>query len=364
MSFFYPLITMERRLPIIDSGTEASGGCGSTGSISPLDKRKGLRKRLPSWFKTTLPTGLAQTRYNGTKGNVVAHGLNTVCEEARCPNVHDCWGRGTATFMVAGEVCTRGCRFCAVGTVKTPPELNAKEPEELADAVFKMGLSYAVITVVNRDDLQDGGAMHYRDCIVEVSERNPGVGLELLCSDLDGNLEALGKMLHDLPLRVFAHNVECVPRLDDIVRDRRASFEQSLKILKRAKEIRPDLLTKTSLMVGLGETDEEIEEAMGMIREAGVDMITLGQYLQPSFRHLPVDRFPEPEMFADWDSLARDLGFSAVASGPLVRSSYRAGLLWEEAVGGEPVVTRDSTGSAVSHILSNKRLVTAEVDNS
>ena len=364
MSFFYPMIMMERRLPIIDSETGAAGGCASAVAISPLEKRKSTRKRLPSWFKTSLPTGLAQSRYNDTKGNVVAHGLNTVCEEARCPNVHDCWGRGTATFMVAGEVCTRGCRFCAVGTVKAPPELNSEEPGELADAVFKMGLSYAVITVVNRDDLQDGGAMHYRDCILEVAKRSPDVGLELLCSDLDGNLDALENLLYELPLRVFAHNVECVPRLDKVVRDRRASFKQSLEILSNAKEIRPELLTKTSLMVGLGETDEEIEDAMKMIREAGVDMITLGQYLQPSFKHIPVDRFPEPDRFADWDQIARSLGFRAVASGPLVRSSYRAGLLWEEAMGGEPVVTRDSTGSAVSHISSKKRLVVAEVDNS
>ena len=364
MSFFYPLVTMERRLPINDSETMVSEGCGSEATINPLDKRKNMRKRLPSWFKTSLSTGLAQTRYNGTKENVLTHGLNTVCEEARCPNVHDCWGRGTATFMVAGEVCTRGCRFCAVGTDRSPPDLNPEEPRELADAVSKMGLSYAVITVVNRDDLPDGGAIHYRDCIVEVAKNNPNVGLELLCSDLDGNLEALGALLDGLPLRVFAHNVECVPRLDSVVRDHRASFVRSLEILRTAKEIRPDLLTKTSLMVGLGETDEEITEAMEMIHGAGVDMITLGQYLQPSFRHLPVDRFPEPNRFADWDSVARELGFSAVASGPLVRSSYRAGLLWEEAIGGEPVVTRDSTGSAVSHILSKERLVVAEVDNS
>jgi len=225
-----------------------------------------------------------------------------------------------------------------------------------------MGLSYAVITVVNRDDLPDGGALHYRDCIVEVAKKNPEVGLELLCSDLDGNLEALGTLLDGLPLRVFAHNVECVPRLDDVVRDHRASFGQSLEILRMAKEIRPDLLTKTSLMVGLGETDAEITEAMEMIREAGVDMITLGQYLQPSYGHLPVDRFPGPDRFADWDSIARKLGFSAVASGPLVRSSYRAGLLLEEAMGAEPVVSRDSTGSAVSHIIPKERLVVAEVD--
>jgi len=261
-----------------------------------------------------------------------------VCEEARCPNVHDCWGRGTATFMVAGEVCTRGCRFCAVGTEKIPPALDASEPSELAEAVARMGLDHAVITVVNRDDLKDGGAGHYRDCILAVNERCAGVGLELLCSDLDGNLEALGELLDDLPLRVFAHNVECVPRLDSVVRDPRASFEQSLSILREARRLRPNVLIKSSIMVGLGETDEEVSEAMRLLFDAGVDMLTLGQYLQPSERHLPVDRFPEPEQFASWDGEAREIGFKAVASGPLVRSSYRAGLLWEEARGGAPVL--------------------------
>ena len=363
MSYFYPLILMERRLPIIDFEKDGVGGCAVSPEIGPLERRKSMRKRLPKWFKTSLPTGTSQARFNGTKRNVVAHGLNTVCEEARCPNVHDCWGRGTATFMIAGEVCTRGCRFCAVGTTRTPPDLNQEEPIELAYAVKNMGLSYAVITVVNRDDLSDGGASHYKKCIEHVAETNPEVGLELLCSDLDGNLKSLEMLLKGLPLRVFAHNVECVPRLDSVVRDSRASFGQSLNILRAAKEIRPDIMTKTSLMVGLGETDEEISEAMMMIRDAGVDMITLGQYLQPSYRHLPVDRFPEPECFADWDGFARDLGFSAVASGPLVRSSYRAGLLWEEAMGGEPVVTRDASGSAVSHIFSSKRPIEAGVDN-
>jgi len=294
-----------------------------------------MRKRLPRWFRTSLPTGSAQIRYNKTKSNVHEHGLHTVCEEARCPNVHDCWGRGTATFMVAGEVCTRGCRFCAVGTVKTPPPLDTDEPTDLAEAVERMGLSHAVITVVNRDDLPDGGAGHYRDCIVAVNQRSPEVGLELLCSDLDGDLEALAMLLDGLPLRVFAHNVECVPRLDALVRDPRASFEQSLRILSEARRLRPDIRIKSSIMVGLGESDEEVTEAMGMLYEAGVEMVTLGQYLQPGDRHLPVERFPEPWQFAEWDRKARDMGFKAVASGPLVRSSYRAGLLWEEAKGGE-----------------------------
>ena len=302
-----------------------------------------MRKRLPRWFKTSLPTGTAQIRYNETKSNVHEHGLHTVCEEARCPNVHDCWGRGTATFMVAGEVCTRGCRFCAVGTVKTPPPLDADEPTELAEAVERMGLSHAVITVVNRDDLPDGGASHYRDCIVAVNQRSPEVGLELLCSDLDGDLEALAMLLDGLPLRVFAHNVECVPRLDALVRDPRASFEQSLRILSEARRLRPDIRIKSSIMVGLGESDEEVTEAMGMLYEAGVEMVTLGQYLQPGERHLPVERFPEPRQFEEWDRKARDMGFKAVASGPLVRSSYRAGLLWEEAESGEPVLTEVQT---------------------
>ena len=171
-----------------------------------------------------------------------------------------------------------------------------------------------------------------------MNERCPEVGLELLCSDLDGNLKALGDLLDNLPLRVFAHNVECVPRLDSIVRDPRASFEQSLGVLREARRLRPDILIKSSIMVGLGETDEEVSEAMRLLFDAGVNMLTLGQYLQPSDRHLPVDRFPDPEQFASWDGEARQIGFKAVASGPLVRSSYRAGLLWEEARGGAPIL--------------------------
>ena len=330
--------SMAPRLPTIDADSSLAGGCGGVSRQSATERRRALRKRLPTWFRTSLPTGEAQTRYNETRSSVHEHGLHTVCEEARCPNVHDCWGRGTATFMVAGEVCTRGCRFCAVGTEKSPPELDSSEPFELAEAVSRMRLEHAVITVVNRDDLEDGGAGHYRDCILAVSERCPDVGLELLCSDLDGALGALGELLEGLPLRVFAHNVECVPRLDSIVRDPRASFKQSLDILAEARRLRPDILIKSSIMVGLGEADREVSEAMRLLFDAGVDMLTLGQYLQPSDRHLPIDRFPEPEKFANWDEEAREIGFKAVASGPLVRSSYRAGLLWEEALGGVPVL--------------------------
>lgn len=276
--------------------------------------------------------------------------LHTVCEEARCPNIHDCWGRGTATFMVAGKSCTRGCKFCAVGTLNRPPPLDPDEPQNIAFAIDTMGINHAVITVVNRDDIPDGGASHYRKCINAAHKRNPNVGLELLCSDLDGNIEALESLLYDLPLRVFAHNVECVPRLDRRVRDPRASFTQSLTILSTAARLRPDLKIKSSLMVGLGEDDQEVLHAMKLLREAGVHLLTIGQYLQPSDRHLPIDRFPEPSSFEMWDLEARKMGFEAVACGPLVRSSYRAGLLWEEAMGAEPVVTRDATGSAISRL--------------
>ena len=341
---------MAPHLPI--SETEVSGieVTLNNAHLTASERRKLKRKRLPKWFKTSLPTGKAQERFNESKESVRKHGLHTVCEEAKCPNIHDCWSRGTATFMVAGEVCTRGCKFCAVGTVKKPDELNENEPQELAEAIKRMGLDYAVITVVNRDDLDDGGAEHYRKCIIAVKDEVPKVGLELLCSDLDGNLNALKMLLEDLPLKVFAHNVECVPRLDSVVRDKRASFTQSLNIISEAKKLRPDIKIKSSLMVGVGETDDEIVEAMIQMKSAGVDMITLGQYLQPSYKHLPVSRFPEPEKFAMYDEIARNIGFSAVASGPLVRSSYRAGLLWEESEGGPLVATLDARGSAVSNI--------------
>jgi len=285
------------------------------------------RKRLPSWFKTTLPSGSQQEIFNETKAAVKNNKLHTVCEEARCPNIHDCWSSGDATFMIAGQECTRGCRFCAVGSIKTPPPLDVQEPENLADAVESMNLRHVVITVVNRDDLEDSGSSHYKKCIEAVHKRQPDLTLELLCSDLAGDVGDLENLLSDSPLSVFAHNVECVPRLDRTVRDHRASFSQSLKILEQAKKIRPDIITKTSLMVGVGETDEEIIEAMKIIRSADVDLLTIGQYLAPSSKHLAIDRFPEPELYDQWAEIAIELGFLGVASGPFVRSSFKAGLL-------------------------------------
>jgi lipoic acid synthetase len=289
---------------------------------------------LPEWLRVNLPAGQRLAILNSTTHAVADHGLHTVCEEARCPNLNDCWSRGTATFMVAGKECTRGCRFCSVETLRNPAPPVVNEPEQLAAAVERLRLEHVVVTVVNRDDLSDGGAGHYKRCIEAVHDRLPRVTIELLSSDLGGNADALQFLLDDIPLSVFAHNVECAPRLDKLVRDPRASFSQSLQVLRRAKELRPDLWTKSSIMIGLGETDEEVTDAMRQLRGAQVDMLTLGQYLapgRPGERYLPVDRFVPPEQFAAWADEAKLLGFRAVAAGPLVRSSYRAGLLLSEA---------------------------------
>jgi len=305
----------------------------SSGSSLPIVESS-RRPRLPEWLRVNLPAGKAQATFNGTLDVVQGNALHTVCEEARCPNIHDCWARGTATFMIAGKECTRGCRFCSVETLKQPEPLDTEEPERLAEAVERMGLEHVVITVVNRDDLADGGADHYKKCVEAVHRRRPGTTIELLSSDLDGNWQSLEHLLADTPLRVFAHNVECVPRLDPQVRDPRASFTQSLEVLRKAKALRADLWTKSSIMVGVGETDDEVVEAMRLLRGAGVEMLTLGQYLAPGrsgTRYLPVDRYVVPEQFDLWADEAREMGFRGVASGPLVRSSFRAGLLLEEA---------------------------------
>jgi lipoic acid synthetase len=243
--------------------------------------------------------------------------------------------------MVAGQSCTRGCRFCSVETLKTPPRPDLDEPERLADAVERLKLDYVVITVVNRDDMVDGGAGHYRRCVEAVHRRLPATGIELLSSDLAGNWDALAALVEGIPLSVFAHNVECVPRLDKVVRDPRASFAQSLEVLSRARQLRPDIPTKSSLMVGVGETDDEVVDAMRQLYEAGVELLTLGQYLapgRPGTRFLPVDRYVEPRQFLQYEKQAREMGFKGVASGPLVRSSYRAETLLEEARTGRRIL--------------------------
>ena len=295
--------------------------------IPPALREKPKRERLPEWFRTSLPNGKQQAIFNETKAAVADNKLHTVCQEARCPNIHDCWASGDATFMIAGQECTRGCRFCAVGTIKSPPPLDLDEPANLAEAVTSMELRHVVITVVNRDDLPDSGADHYKKCIEAVHLAQPDITLELLCSDLAGDMEALAYLLDKSPLSVFAHNVECVPRLDNLVRDHRASFSQSIAILVEAKKLRPDILTKSSVMVGLGESDEEVTQTLQLLRDANVDLITIGQYLAPSSKHLVVDRFPQPQQYDIWAQQALAMGFSGIASGPLVRSSFKAGLL-------------------------------------
>jgi lipoyl synthase len=290
---------------------------------------------LPEWLRVNLPAGRAQSVFNLTQHAVGDNGLHTVCEEARCPNIHDCWAQGTATFMIAGQSCTRGCRFCSVETLKAPPAPETDEPARLADAVERLRLDYVVITVVNRDDLADGGADHYRRCVQSVHDRLPATRIELLSSDLAGDRAALAHLLANLPLSVFAHNVECVPRLDAVVRDPRASFQQSLEVLRAARQLRPDLVTKSSIMVGLGETDDEVLDALQQLCDVGVELVTLGQYLapgRPGTRFLPVDRYVPPETFAEWERAAIAMGFKGAVAGPLVRSSYRAGELYAQAV--------------------------------
>jgi len=310
-------------------------------AANPLPVVDAPRRRLPEWLRVNLPAGRAQEVFNVTQGAVVGNQLHTVCEEARCPNIHDCWARGTATFMVAGQSCTRGCRFCSVETLKAPPLPDFDEPERLADAVERLKLDYVVITVVNRDDMADGGAGHYRRCVEAVHSRLPATGIELLSSDLAGNWDALAALVDGIPLSVFAHNVECVPRMDHVVRDPRASFAQSLEVLSRARQLRPDIPTKSSLMVGVGETDDEVVDAMRQLHAAGVELLTLGQYLapgRPGTRFLPVDRYVEPRQFLQYEMQAREMGFKGVASGPLVRSSYRAETLLEEARTGRRIL--------------------------
>ncbi|MCE9615750.1 MAG: lipoyl synthase [Lentisphaerae bacterium] len=294
----------------------------------------GARKRppLPPWFRIKLPAGDKLLTYQGTDAAVRDHGLHTVCEEAHCPNIHDCWARGSATFMIAGQTCTRDCHFCSVEHNRAPAPLDPAEPAGLAAAIERMKLAYAVITVVNRDDLPDGGASHYRACLDAVHARLPEVGLELLCSDLDGNEAALAALLDGAPLKVFAHNVETVERLQSSVRDRKASFKKSLRMLAASKDLHPELMTKSSVMMGMGETNADVTAALKALSDARVDLLTFGQYLAPTPQHYPIMSYPPPEQFDAWKEEALALGFRAVASGPLVRSSFRAGSLYSEAV--------------------------------
>lgn len=261
-------------------------------------------------------------KYESVKNIVKQHRLATVCEEAKCPNISECWSAGTATIMLMGGVCTRACRFCSVNTGNPKGWLDAEEPENTAKAVQLMGLSYVVLTSVNRDDLPDGGAGHYAETIKRVKELNPDTGVEALTPDFLGLESAIDTLLAS-GLDVFAQNVETVKRLTHPVRDPRAGYEQTLDVLKYAAET-SEVITKTSLMLGLGETDAELRACMDDLRNASVDVLTLGQYLQPTKNHLPVERFVTPEEFERYRSWGLEKGFKEVVSGVFVRSSYRA----------------------------------------
>ena len=282
--------------------------------------------RKPPWLRAPLPAGEG---FASVKHIVREHRLSTVCEEAKCPNIGECWNAGTATVMLMGAVCTRACRFCAVDTGNPRGWLDPEEPENVARSVELMKLKYVVLTSVDRDDLADGGAAHYAAAIRAIKRRNPGTAVEALTPDFQGVLRDVQTVV-DSGLEVFAQNVETVRRLTHPVRDPRAGYDQTLAVLRHAKDHRPLVLTKTSLMLGLGETDAEIRETMGDLRAVGVDILTLGQYLRPTPNHLRIERYVTPEQFDLYRAWALGRGFLECVSGPLVRSSYRA----EQAVSG------------------------------
>jgi len=277
------------------------------------------RPRLPEWLRLRLPTTAS---FAHTRALLDELRLHTVCESAKCPNHWECWSRGTATFMIGGDRCTRACRFCAVDTARPLP-LEADEPQRVAEATRRLRLRHVVITAVARDDLPDGGAEHFRQTIEAVRALNPGIVIEVLTPDFNGRVEALDRVLAARP-HIFNHNLETVRRLTPAVRHR-ATYERSLAVLAAAKQRGgPGLYTKSGLMLGLGETAAELEQTLRDLRAVGCDLLTLGQYLQPTPRHLPVVEFVPPARFAELAGRARELGFRHVASGPLVRSSYHA----------------------------------------
>jgi len=275
----------------------------------------------PRWLKVRLP---GSPRYHDIKKRARELRLSTVCEEARCPNIGECWAGGTATFMVMGDTCTRGCRFCAVKTLKRPPALDPFEPVNVANAVAELDLDYVVLTSVDRDDLSDGGASHFAACIRQTRRLAPKTKIEVLIPDFSGVVEHL-KTVVDAGPEVVAQNIETVERLTYPVRDRKASYHTTLKVLENVKQLDPDRLTKSSIMLGFGETREEVLQTMRDLRDVGCDFLTLGQYLQPTKKHLTVETYIHPDVFAEYEQLGLDMGYAYVASGPLVRSSYKAG---------------------------------------
>ncbi len=287
-----------------------------------------LAERKPAWLRVRPPAG---ENYVHLKTLFRSLGLHTVCEEAHCPNVGECWGGGTATIMLMGDTCTRGCRFCAVKSGNPHGVLDLGEPEKVAMALAEMDLSYVVLTSVDRDDLPDGGAAHFAATVRAIKERRPDMLVEALIPDFQGDLEAVRRVVES-GVDVLDHNVETVERLQGTVRDRRANYAQSLAVLRGAKAMREGLFTKSSIMLGLGETRDEILQTMRDLRAIDVDILTLGQYLRPNDWHLVVHEYVPPEFFDELRDIGESMGFAYVAAGPLVRSSYRAGEFFMENV--------------------------------
>ncbi|QBL08608.1 lipoyl synthase [Rheinheimera sp. D18] len=286
--------------------------------VLPTEPEQMLRK--PEWLKIKLPK--SSERIDHIKGALRKHGLHSVCEEAACPNLTECFNHGTATFMILGAICTRRCPFCDVAHGRPLPP-SAEEPEKLALTIRDMKLKYVVITSVDRDDLRDGGAQHFADCISEIRQHSPQIKIEVLVPDFRGRMDTALDILTQTPPDVFNHNLETAPRLYKLARPG-ADYKWSLQLLKRFKAAHPQVSTKSGLMVGLGETTEELIEVLKDLREHDVDMLTVGQYLQPSKHHLPVKRYMPPAEFDEIKRIAYELGFKHVASGPFVRSSYHA----------------------------------------
>lgn len=276
--------------------------------------------RKPEWIRVRAPSGENYVKVKQTLG---VQDLHTVCEEARCPNIAECWGSGTATIMIMGDICTRGCRFCAVTSGK-PAILDAEEPRRVAKAIKEWGLRYVVITSVCRDDIKDGGAAHIAKTIKTVKMECPQTIVEPLIPDFRGNEDSIKKIVNSQP-EVISHNIETVARLTPKVRDARASYEQTLSVLKKIKGFDSRIYTKSSIMLGLGETEEEVIQTIKDLRSAKVDILTMGQYLQPTLKHLPVEEYITPKRFYKYKEIAKLMGFIYVAAGPLVRSSYKAG---------------------------------------
>lgn len=326
-----------RGIPVVQSGQKYITDTGFSAIKNGIKLRRDnaplVHGDKPSWLRAKMPSGAG---YSTTRKIVQEHRLSTVCEEAMCPNIGECWNAGTATIMVLGSVCTRACRFCAVDTGNPKGWLDADEPRNAARAVQLMQLEYVVITSVDRDDLADGGASHYAECVREIKKLNPNTAVEALTPDFNG-VEKHVELVVDSGLDVFAQNVETVKRLTHPVRDPRAGYEQTIAVLQHAKEHRPEVLTKTSLMLGLGERDNEIMQTMDDLRDANVDVLTLGQYLRPTHNHIPVERYVAPQEFAAYRREGLEKGFIEVVAGPMVRSSYRA----------EQVLQKNNVGIAV-----------------